>query len=88
MVAGAGKVCIWKPNDQKRKLSSEVIVAWIQQKREFTRGLMEKSLGLTLGQAEWWIKELRKKGLIKRTRKIEYKFGKGQRQVIYRYSNK
>jgi len=46
---------------------------------------MEKALGLNTGQAEWWIKELRKKGIIKRTRKFEHKIGKGNRQVIYKY---
>ncbi|MGN1152758.1 MAG: hypothetical protein ACI4S3_01915 [Candidatus Gastranaerophilaceae bacterium] len=49
---------------------------------------MEKALGLTLGQAEWWIKELRKRGVIKRTNRQEYKIGKGQRQVIYKYIEK
>lgn len=46
---------------------------------------MEKALDLTLGQAEWWIKELRHKGIIMRTNRYEAKFGKGQRQIIYKY---
>lgn len=85
MVAGACYVRIWKFKKQKIKVSSEVVISWVSKKLEFTRGKMEKVLDLTLGQAEWWIKELRKKGIIKRTSRFEYKNGKGQRQVIYKY---
>lgn len=85
MVAGACYVRTWKFEKQKIKISSDVIISWVSKKLEFTRGKMEKALDLTLGQAEWWIKELRHKGIIKRTNRYEAKFGKGQRQVIYRY---
>lgn len=47
---------------------------------------MEETTGLNLGQAEWWIKELVKKGVIKKTRnKAPNKIGKGKPQVIYKY---
>lgn len=46
---------------------------------------MEKALCLTLAQSEWHIKELLKKGIIKRTNKYAHRTGKGQRQVIYKY---
>ena len=85
MVAGAIKRHRWKYKKPKEKASSESIILWIKQKKEFFRSAMEKALGLNTGQAEWWIKELRKKGIIKRTRKFEYKIGKGNRQVIYKY---
>lgn len=85
MVAGACYVRIWKFEKQKIKVSSDVVISWLSKNLEFTRGKMEKTLGLTLGQAEWWIKELRHKGIIKRTNRYEAKFGKGQRQVIYKY---
>ena len=85
MVAGARYECIWKFKKQNIKVSSESVISWVKTKLEFTRGKMEKALDLTLGQAEWWIKELRKKGIIKRTGRFEYKIGKGQRQVIYKY---
>lgn len=42
-------------------------------------------MGLNLRQAEWHIKELVKRGIIKRTNKLVHKVGKGQRQVIYKY---
>ena len=88
LVAEAYYVRIWKFEKQKIKVSSDVVISWVSKKLEFTRGKMEKALDLTLGQAEWWIKELRKRGVIKRTNRQEYKIGKGQRQMIYKYIEK
>ena len=88
MVAGAINVCKWKFENKRVKASEDELIFWIRQKKEFTRGSLEKSTGLTLGQAEWWIKEFRKKGVIKRTSKFEYRLGRGNRQVIYRYVGK
>jgi len=84
LVAGAKRVCIWKPKNQIIRVSSAYVISWIKEKKEFTRGLMEKALGLNIGQAEWHIKELIKKGIIKRTKRTQAKIGKGQRQVIYK----
>ena len=85
MVAGAIKICRWKYKNQAIRQSSEFVISWISRKKEFTRGAMERTLGFNLGQAEWWIKELRKKGIIKRTTRFEYKLGRGNRQAIYKY---
>lgn len=85
MVAGAVRRCIWKCENQVIRVSSARVTSWISQKGEFSRGAMEKALGLNTGQAEWHIKELLKKGAIKRTNKFEAKTGKGQRQIIYKY---
>lgn len=87
MVAGAQYVCTWKPEYQVIRVSQTSIISWISQKVEFSRGAMEKTLGLNTGQAEWHIKELLKKGLIKRTNEFAHKVGKGQRQVIYKIKN-
>lgn len=84
MVAGANRVRTWKPENQAIRVSSARVNSWVEQKNEFSRGAMEKALGLTLAQSEWHIKELLKKGIIKRTNKSVHKIGKGQRQVIYR----
>ena len=84
MVAEAKNVRIWKPEYQAMRVSSESVISWIKQKNEFARGEMEKALGLNIGQAEWHIKNLIKKEIIKRTNKYVYKEGKGQKQVIYR----
>lgn len=85
MVAGANRTCTWNPKNQAIRVSQASVISWISQKNEFSRGAMEKALCLTLAQSEWHIKELVKKGTIKRTSKFVHKTGKGQRQVIYRY---
>ena len=85
MVAEAKNVRIWKPENQVIRVLSESVISWIKQKNEFSRGEMEKALGLTLGQAEWHIKNLLKKRIIKHTNKFVYKIGKGQKQAIYKY---
>ncbi len=86
MVAGAKNIRIWKPENQAIRVSSDYIISWVKQKKEFSRGVMESSTDLTQGQAEWWIKELIKKGVIKKTRRtIPNKIGKGKPQTIYKY---
>lgn len=84
MVAGANSIRIWKPENQAIRVSQSSVISWISQKNEFSRGAMEKALGLNTGQAEWHIKELLKKGIIKRANNYVHKIGKGQRQVIYK----
>ena len=85
MVAGAHYVCSWKPKNQAIRVSQASVISWIEQKNEFSRGAMEKALGLTLGQAEWHIKELVKKGVIKKTRKKAEKIaGISKQQAIYK----
>lgn len=89
MVAGAQKVCTWKPKNQDIRVSSARVVSWVEQKNEFSRGAMEIALGLNLGQAEWWVKELLKKGVIKRTNKhVPNVIGKGKPQRLYKYIGK
>jgi len=89
MVAGANRICSWKPKNQAIRVSSARVISWISQKNEFSRGAMEKALCLTLAQAEWHIKELVRKGVIKRTsKKAPKKIGISKQQVIYRYINR
>ena len=85
MVAGANRTCTWIPKNQVIRMSSARVISWIEQTDEFSRGAMEKALGLNTGQAEWHIKELVKKGSIKRTKRFVSKIGKGQRQVVYKF---
>lgn len=67
-------------------MSSVRVILWISKKHEFCRSELEKALDLNLGQAEWWVKELLKKRVIKRTsKKAPKKLGKGKRQVVYKY---
>lgn len=81
----AHKKFTWKCENRAIRRSSAFMISWAKQKNEFSRGAMESSTGLTLGQSEWWVKELVRKGVIKRTKRLEAKSGKGQRQVIYEY---
>lgn len=86
MVAGAVRICTWKCENQAIRVSSARVISWIEQKNEFSRGAMEKALCLNLGQAEWWVKELLKKGVIKRTKKKAPKIlGISKQQVIYKH---
>lgn len=88
MVAGAQKVCKWKADYQTIRVSSARVISWISQKNEFSRGAMEKTLGLTLAQAEWHIKELVRNGRIKRTSMKAPKIpGISKQQVIYKFIN-
>lgn len=86
MVAEAKRICVWKCENQAIRTSSARIISWISQKGEFFRSAMEETTGLNAGQAEWHIKELIKKGVIKRTsKKAPKKLGKSKPQVIYKY---
>jgi len=67
-------------------VSSARVISWVSIKHVFCRSELEKALDLNLGQAEWWVKELIKKGIIKRTKRFVSKVGKGQRQVIYKHT--
>lgn len=57
----ANRICKWKIENQAIRVSPASVISWISQKREFSRGAMEKTLGLNTGQAECHIKELLKK---------------------------
>lgn len=67
-------------------MSSARVILWVSKKHEFCRSELEKALDLNLGQAEWWVKELLRKGVIKKTRKkAPKKADKGKQQAIYKY---
>lgn len=85
LVAGALKVCRWKYTKQVVKASSAPIVSWIKKKKEFTRASMEKISELSSEQCSWLIKDLIRKEVIKRTKKFEYRPGRGNRRAIYKY---
>jgi len=88
LVAGAVKVCKWKYEKQMVKASSASIILWIKRKNEFTRNSMEKFSLLSAEQCSWLIKDLLRKGIIKRTRRFEYRTGKGNKRAIYKYIGK
>ena len=88
MVAGVYKVCRWKYTKQVVKASSAAIILWIKKRKEFTRASMEKISDLSPEQCSWLIKDLTRKGIIKRTKKFEYRPGRGNRRAIYKYIGK
>jgi len=45
-------MCKWKSDYQAIRVSSARVISWIEQKNEFSRGVIEKDLGLNTGQAE------------------------------------
>ena len=49
---------------------------------------MEKISDLSAEQCSWLIKDLIKKGVIKRTSKFEYGVGRGNKRAIYKYIGK
>lgn len=49
---------------------------------------MEKISDLSAEQCSWLIKDLIRKGIIKRTKKFEYRPGRGNRRAIYKYIGK
>lgn len=62
------------------------LISWISRKHEFCRSELEIALGLNEGQAQWWVKELLKKRVIRRTSKKAPKIpGVSKQQKIYRY---
>jgi len=85
IVFRAQYVCSWKPEYQLIRVSSPRVISWIEQKKEFCRSELEKALDLNEGQAYWFIKDLIKNKVIKRTKRFVQKVGKGQRQVIYKF---
>jgi len=88
LVVIANRICTWKPKNQAIRVSSARVISWISRKHEFCRSELEKALGLNLGQAEWWVKELLKKRVIKRTSKKAPKIpGISKQQKIYKYIN-
>ena len=88
LVAGVYKTCKWKYTKQVVKASSAAIILWIKKRKEFTRASMEKISDLSPEQCSWLIKDLTRKGIIKRTRKFEYRPGRGNRRAIYKYIGK
>ena len=49
---------------------------------------MERTMGLTTGQAYWYIKRLLKTGMIRKLKATEYVGNKGKQQALYKYVSK
>lgn len=85
MVAGVHIERVWKIENQVIRTSSADVISVLSKKKIFSRNFMEKTMGLTTGQAYWYIKRLLKTGMIRKLKATEYVGNKGKQQAIYKY---
>ncbi len=81
MVAGADFECVWKNESKLRRTSSTDIISTLCKQKVFSRNFMETTLGLTTGQAYWYIKRLLHKGMIRKLKRTEYVVNKGKNKL-------
>ena len=87
MVAGVHIERVWKYEDKIRRTSSADVISFISQKRVFSRNLLEKTMGLTTGQAYWYIRQFLKDGIIKKLKTTHNVGNKGKEQALYKFKN-
>lgn len=85
MVAGARIERVWKIESKIRRTSSDDVISFIRKKGVFSRNSLEKTMGLTTGQAYWYINRLLKTGMIKKLRRTESVGKKGKEQALYKF---
>lgn len=85
MVAGARIERVWKIKSKIRRTSSDDVISFIRRKRVFSRDSLEKTMGLTTGQAYWYINRLLKTGMIKKLRRTQNVGNKGKEQTLYKF---
>ena len=85
MVAGACFECVWKNESKIRRTSSTDIIPALCKQKVFSRNFMENTLGLTTGQAYWYIKRLLHTGMIRKLKRTEYVGNKGKQQALYKF---
>lgn len=88
MVAGVHIERVWEIESIVNRTSSDYVISKISKKKVFSRNFMEKTLGLTTGQAYWYINRLLKTGMICKLRATEYVGNKGKQQALYKYITK
>lgn len=84
MVAGVHIERVWKFESKIRRTSSDDVISFIRKKGVFSRNSLEKTMGLTTGQAYWYIQHFLKSGMIRKLRKTEYVGNKGKQQALYK----
>ena len=85
MVAGARIERVWKIESKIRRTSSDDVISFIRKKGVFFRNSLEKTMGLTTGQAYWYINRLLKTGMIKKLRRTQNVGNKGKEQALYKF---
>lgn len=84
MVAGAHIERVWKFESKVRRMSSADVISALSKKKTFSRNFMEKTMGLTIHQAYWYLRSLLKKGIIRKLKSTEYIGNKGKQQSLYK----
>ena len=64
MVAGVHIERVWKFESTMKRTSSDEVISGIRKKRVFSRDFMERTMGLTTGQAYWYIRHFLNTGVI------------------------
>lgn len=68
-----------------KRTSSDEVISGIRKKQVFSRDFLEKTLGLTTGQAYWYIRQFLNLGIIRKLRKTENVGNKGKEQALYKF---
>jgi len=86
MVAGVHIERVWKFKSKVRRASSADVISKICKKKSFSRHFMEKTLGLTTGQAYWYIRQFLKEKIIEKLDSVRvYDNDVVHPQSLYRY---
>lgn len=85
MVAGVHIERVWKFESPMKRTSSDEVISGIRKKQVFSRDFLEKTLGLTTGQAYWYIRQFLNLGIIRKLRKTENVGNKGKEQALYKF---
>jgi len=85
LVAGARIERVWKIESKIRRTSSDDVISFIRKKEIFSRNSLEKTMGLTTGQAYWYIRQFLNIGKIRKLKKTEYVGNKGKQQALYKF---
>lgn len=85
MVAGVHIERVWKFESTMKRTSSDEVISGIRKKQVFSRDFMERTMGLTTGQAYWYIRHFLNTGVIKKLRKTENVGNKGKEQALYKF---
>ena len=85
MVAGVHIERVWKFESKVIRTSSDDVISFIRKKGVFSRNSLEKTMGLTTGQAYWYIRQFLNTGKIRKLKKTEYVGNKGKQQALYKF---
>lgn len=86
LVAGVHIERVWKFQSKVRRASSADVILKICKKKSFSRHFMEKTLGLTTGQAYWYIRHFLKENIIVKLEETKAYDNVCQLQALYKYA--